>query len=292
VAGNHLDPRGGGDRPGGEQPRGPDLSPGQTREPEPLHASWKLLLPMHPGRPVLAVGLGEKDLQSLARSSGCVHVLASEARAEPPALKGVARVGSAALQERCYRAVAVGRGGLPAFGPRTVFGLLGPGGSGLWLGGRRAAPRRADLTSSGFGPARRYALLPPATGKILLPISTAKLARAGLSFYTPGRWRNRLAVRVARIAAAFGVQSLMACRGVVTARAAGKAPEEAYLLDWLRRRLDMPVAELTIHAGHRTGTVQLLDEDGQLSWRSAAGATTESRRSQALRPRSGATAPP
>jgi hypothetical protein len=150
-----------------------------------------------------------------------------------------------------------------AFLPGEVAQLLCTGGAAVWIAGRHAAPRGDRVTAAGFDSARSYALLPPATGKIMLPLTDRRLTGAGLMFYTPGQRRNRFALRLAGVAVCLGCQPFRGGRVVVSRRQAGAALEGSYLLDRLSGLLGKPAADATIHSGWRKRTLLLLDEGGQ-----------------------------
>ncbi len=245
----------------------PPRQPGDGK-PELVGAPWKLLLPALPDRPVLAMGLPQKDLRELARGRVPVHVLLTDEDSSqlPQCAEKEGEligVSLACLPPSYYRAVAVGPKHVRAVRPDEVAQLLCPGGASAWIGGRGTLPAKARLLSAGFDSALLYARLPRATGKILLPLNQKRATRRGLFFYTPGKWHKRAALRLADIALCLGCQIIFSPSVVVGQRQAGKAPKNAYLLDWLSGSLGAPVADVTIHSGWRKRTLLLLDEDGE-----------------------------
>ncbi len=237
-------------------------------------APWEAFLPVVDGEPILSVGADLSEVSGPGLPWDCVHVCdpgeeepGVHARTiEARALRGhVVRVKRADVARGRYCAVALGPGSHGFMDPRSLLGLVKAGGAVGWLGSAWSVPRRSLLERCGFDRARSYAVLPPGSGKIVLPISEGGCARAGLDLYTPGRWRNRVLVRMARWAAATGSQALLGWRQIVVARAPGHLDGDAFLLGWLSQALGCRIADATVYVAPQKLTLQLLTEGGRTS---------------------------
>lgn len=84
-----------------------------------------------------------------------------------------------------------------------------------WGAGTDVSRLRSSL--HGFGAVREYALLPAGQPRVVVPLSSAKNASAGLRLHRPGRWRVRLGLLVARWFARVGHFGLLRRRVLVIA---------------------------------------------------------------------------
>lgn len=236
--------------------------------------AWKLLLPVIPDRPVLSIGLDGSGLVSLGRSWRTVHTLDS-----PEGGLGWAREQAAVLELRSrfelacvdnfpaggYHAIAVGGRGLGHLGPDEVLRLLADGGSVIWAGHSAQLPGASSLTAAGYGPARRYAVVPPDRCKVIIPVSDRVSALSGLDFHVPGRTRNRIAFTVGRLAARSGCGRYLSASHLLEARRPGALPEGSRLFEWLGDRLGVRVADAAIYPGsgsygRRRATLLAMDD--------------------------------
>jgi len=234
----------------------------------PLIAPWKVLLPVQQGAPVLTVGLGVRELESLGRTWDCVHCLQAEEGAvqEAAVLVPEARITGieAAPREPSYAAAVLGPHCSPGLWPvEQLAQMVFAGGTAIWTTRRLRRPSLRALRDAGFGAVRTYALLPPRSAKIMLPLSDPRSTRTGLKLYTPGKRRNQLAVRLAGLATRAHCQFVLGRRMVISARKQGQDTQASYLLDWLGQQLNRPIADVTVYSGHIGRTLQLQGPDGQ-----------------------------
>ena len=235
------------------------------------HATWKVFLPILADKPILAVGLDRNSLGSLARSWQTISVC----RCQEADLQWVREQGHCLKQDYClelvgnqglrlshYPAIAVDARQRQDFGPEKVMSLLQPGGSAAWIGRWMEVPETARLSQSGYESVHRYAFLPPGKGKTLISLNDRNIAQSGLNFYQPGKWQNRLAVRLGVALARLGMQYMLGLKQVVIARKPGSLPREAYLLNWLGEAMNITLTDATVFAGWRNLTLQLFDRQG------------------------------
>ena len=245
------------------------------------YAPWRVLLPRGDGS-VLAVALGKTDLAALGRSWKTVCHYAcdgadvawalEQANADSQTCKfrGLDNLGSLKLG---FEAVAISAETANGVRPEALLELVRPGGAVAWIGSLRHVPSTAYLSRTGYCHVRRYAALPPASGKITLPISRPHAALSGLALYHPGQLGNRMAILGARCVSALGFQHLLGWRQVVVAREPGLPVKDAYLSPWIIQRTGLPVSEVAIHVHGTTPeeargpskiTLQLLNRDGSV----------------------------
>lgn len=251
------------------------VQPGQGRGAvyEERNTAWKLLLPVAPERPVLATGLDCPGLVSLGRSWRTVHAVNT-----PDKELALARdmAGAAGLCTRYELACAGNRppGGYHAIAAlgsvdvpdrERIWRLLAPGGSAVWSGHRTDLPQTPSLVAYGYGPVRRYAVIPPATGKVIVPVSCRAAALTGLGFYVPVKARGRIASMAGRLASIAGCQGYLSTRQLVTAVRPGALPDGQYLTGFMSERLGRHVADVAMYPGSSSSDrrrVTLLAMDG------------------------------
>lgn len=130
----------------------------------------------------------------------------------------------------------------------------------IWVGKQKYMPTLLYLGAQGYYSIRTYAILPPKNEKLLVPLTDSRLARIGLTFYTPGKWHNRLATKVAKVLSAAGFQNVLGFKKVIVARKLGELPQNAYFLPLLARQMRCQVVDATVHSGWRNLSIQLLDK--------------------------------
>ncbi len=189
-------------------------------------APWQLLLPRLPDGNGAVEVLGTED----AIRTSCQPV---------PQFTVLGAHGGS--REDAYAAVVVNCGGKSPH-PRALLSRLRAGGSVVWIGASMSVPSGHLLRASGFEKVRTYGKL----GRVLVPESDGSLTRSGLSFYVPGRWRNRTAARLARLLSFIGCHRLMTCHKVVVARAPGDCGRGAYLLDWISSQIGQDICDAAL----------------------------------------------
>lgn len=236
------------------------------------HSAWKVLLPISLHNPILAVGVKGTELASLARSWPLVHVhrssegdiewatrqgesLGHEYRFEP-----VSNLGATKMK---YGSIAVGGDVTGACGPAIALRMLEPGGCVAWIGGPRNVPSASGLSRQGYTNIRRYALLPPRTARIMVPLGDRRTTRVGLDLVAPNSWRNRMFVQLARLFADLGCQSLLGACQVILAQKPGYLSDGDYLLDWVGSHMGCRPADVAVYSGWERLTLQLFDANGQ-----------------------------
>lgn len=240
---------------------------------EERNTAWKLFLPVAPERSVLALGLDCPGLVSLGRSWRNVHVVNSSGdelarvrdMAEAAGLCTRYDIACAGNRPPCgYHAIAaVGCAGTA--GSEMIWRLLAPGGAAVWAGHRADFPPTPSLVAYGYGPVRRYAVIPPATGKVIVPVSCRAAALTGLGFYVPLRARGRIASMAGRLASIAGCQGYLSPNQLVTAVRPGALPDGQYLTGFLSERLGLRVADVAMYPGSSSSDrrrVTLLAMDG------------------------------
>jgi hypothetical protein len=240
---------------------------------EERHAPWKVLLPIAANGPVLAVGLEGNGLAGLARSWKTVFVhRCRENELQWAAEQGKSlgqdyrfeSLGKVEAKTPGYSAIAVGANFPGAIDPGVAFRLLEPGGSALWVGSFRSLPSVKELVQSGYQQIRRYAILPPGTGKIIVPLGDGRLTQAGLDLYRPLRWYNQGAVKIGKLIASLPCRGLLGYKQVLLARKPGRLAANAYLLDWLGQRMGCGLEDVSIFTGWTKLVLQLYDSDGRV----------------------------
>lgn len=241
-------------------------------------APWKFLLPVLPGKSILAIGLGKNELESLGRSWDRVYVDGCrEQDIQFRCLKAnggetlncLERLDYCKIPKESFYAIAVGPQDKRFLTPEKASWLLEPGGSVIWIGRHSEIPSAGYLSEKGFEVIGSYALVPPETGRILLPVSNTFATEAALRLYTPGKLRNRLAVRVAKLATSVNLQGVVIRNNMIAARKPGRAPCDAYFIKWISSLLGKEFSDLTIYTGSnqanglRKFTIQLIEGDGR-----------------------------
>jgi hypothetical protein len=233
------------------------------------HAPWKLLLPIDSEGQILAIGLNGIALASLARSWAKVDAyLCSTTDIEWATEQGQSlehdyqfeRVKDIDAQKRHYAAIAINANLSNHSDCEKILNLLKPGGSAVWIGSSSEVPSPSILFKCGYADVRRYALLPPSSGKILLPIGSHELTKAGLKLYSPAKTFNRMLVQVAGFAATMRLQYLIGARQVVVARKPGALSKGEYFIDWVSQYMNIRVRDICIYSGWERLVVQLIDE--------------------------------
>ena len=236
---------------------------------------WKLFLPVSRRGTALAVNLKKRDLIRLGRSFGEVHIAgvtrvqdAKEASEEAGGRGGVSRFAPLDILPALgdvYTAIAVDvDNNKSSISPERIIQLLKPGGAAIWVGGRGARPTSLDIARFEKESFRRYALLPPDTRKIALPLEGTGWSRSGLEMFFPLRRKNRMILRMCHLTAAVGCQALLGVKQIVVARKGGVLTDGEYFLEWLRRKFDPRVAEVTIYSGWTRIVFQLMDADANV----------------------------
>ena len=241
---------------------------------EERHAPWKVLLPIAANGPVLAVGLEGNGLAGLARSWETVFVhRCRENELQWAAEQGKSlgqdyrfeRIGKVESKTPGYSAIAISTNFPGAIDPGVAFRLLEPGGAALWVGSFRYMPSVTNLVQSGYHQIRRYAILPPGTGKIIVPLGDGKLTQAGLNLYRPLRWYNQGAVKIGKLVADLPCRNLLGYKQVLLARKPGRLAANAYLLDWLGQKMGFWLGDVvSIYTGWTKLVLQLYDSDGRV----------------------------
>ena len=249
---------------------GPD-SPWHAYRREERQAPWKALLPITAENPVLAMGLKGNALASLARSWGEVAVHNCTARDLDWAREQGESLGQkyhfdqvelSEMNEPRYAAIVIGAESSDFTDSRLIYRLLAAGGTAAWISTQGGRPILSDLRKFGYQKIRTYALIPPGSGKLMLPLEDSRFLRAALQLYTPGKWHNRLALHISRLP--YLLKFFIGDKHVVIARKPGDLGEGTYLLDWLGQRLELPVVEVTVYTGWAKLVLQLLDKEGKI----------------------------
>jgi hypothetical protein len=240
---------------------------------EERHAPWKVLLPIAAKGPVLAVGLEGNGLAGLARSWKTVFVHRCRENELQWAAEQGKRLGQhyrfeilgqVEAKTPGYSAIVTSANCSGSIDPGVAFRLLEPGGSALWVGSFRSLPSVADLEQNGYHQIRRYAILPPGTGKIIVPLEDGRLTQAGLNLYRPLKWYNQAAVKIGKIIASLPCRNLLGYKQVLVARKPGQLGTNAYLLDWLGQRMGCCLGDVSIFTGWTKLVLQLFDSDGRV----------------------------
>ena len=234
-------------------------------------APWKVLLPFSEG-PILAVGLRAGELASFARCWKIIHTFKCHQHEVDWAGEQAQDLGYECKFESfnflnhkaIYTAIGVHSAFLRACDPEVAFSLLKPGGAVAWFPGYRGLPSTVDLGRKSFESAKSYAFLPPNSGNILVPIGDSRMTMAGLNLYVPGKWLNRLALRIAKTVSAAGFPKTLGIKRVVVARKSGSLADGQYLVNWLSRKIGQPVEDVSIYNGWTKTVLQLLDRQGHV----------------------------
>jgi hypothetical protein len=241
---------------------------------EERHAPWKVFLPLASKAPVLAVELQGNFLASLARSRGdTVYVHNCQGSDLAWALDHGSHLGHSyrfkeveKIQDADFRfgVIVVGTNARGTVELATVLRWLEPGGAAVWAGPASQLPSTSELTGHGFQSIHKYAILPPGSSKILVPLGDARATHAGLNLYKPFKRRSRMAVKLAHLLTGLGFLGALGRKQVVVARKAGQSANGDYLLDWLRPRLNQPLADAAVYSGWTKMVLQLLGPCGEV----------------------------
>jgi len=248
-------------------------------------ASWRIFLPASSEARLLAIDLGYEDLLCLCRAGQRVHVSGGPRGVVQRIQKQLAvetgggeRVTTTSLAEAVgpFDGIAMDLSSDAEKGVSQAAAWLAPGGTLVVVGRGKHVRRGVRELGRDFEIPRHYAVLPPASGKLTLPLTPARVTRSALRMYVPGsRWK-RYAGAFAKCLSRCGLSRLLAQRGlaVVRRKASGghAGTEPGYFFSWLERELGWTVGGVALYVytgaydAAKVGklTVQLLDDRGHV----------------------------
>jgi len=240
---------------------------------EERHAPWKLFLPVTTPSQILAINLNGSCLASLGRTWSEVHYYgtstseiewASDHARSLGQIYQFNNVGHLSSVRSHYQAIAVNSDNNDGFDLNTIYRLLEPGGAVVWVGRRNRLPSRSELLLNKYENIRRYALLPPITGKLMVPLDNATSTKVGLNLFYPRGWKNRTLLKIGRVVTSVGGQGLISSNQVIIARKPGNMTSKEYFLDSIGNLIGQPVADATVYTGWTKLICQLFDSQSHV----------------------------
>ena len=189
--------------------------------------SWKILLPVEPGARILAVGLNEGALASLARSYEKVdQKLIERVKYDAVILGNTAKYNSYSLYELCS---TVKPDGVIVNANTKNVGSC--------------------LYSIGFKYSKYYAALPWEKPRIFIPLASRRLRHKGLSFHLPGSYKAYLGLIAAKCLSLLGMSRHLMKHSIGIHVRNPSVFDRRGFSHWLSKGLDKPIDDLVIYAG-------------------------------------------
>ena len=191
------------------------------------YMSWKVLLPTNPVSRVLALGLEDGQLSSLARSYDYLDTELADGIEYDIIILGN-NIGEYTHSVNCLVSKVRADGMVVNIGSDNIS---------------------RQLKESGFKYCRQYAGLPAHQPRLYIPLGSALLRAKGISFHKPGSLKAKMALSLAKCLSRLGIKFHLMKNTVSIFAADKQILNNDGIINWISNQVGYEIVDLVIYGG-------------------------------------------